>query len=136
MNLYLFKNQVEFLTQLHHETIYYLHEILCCMFDLIVVILCSTPNMWESCCDVCEVSCQSVSLLERYNGCPKHIARLKKLNMFPPLEPYEFTLLQFSRPSQEITKEGKCLKIICLYIYIFQLHNFDFSFIKFALSLL
>lgn len=76
--------------------------------------------MWEFRCGVCDASCQSVSLLERHNGCPKHIARLKNLNMFPPLEPYEFTLLQLSRPSQEIFKEGKCLKIICFYIiYIY-----------------
>jgi len=56
--------------------------------------------------------CQSVSLLERHNGCPKYIARQKKLNMFFPLEPYKFTLLQLSQPSQEISKQGKSLKII------------------------
>jgi hypothetical protein len=63
--------------------------------------------MWEFRCGVCDVPCQSASLLERHNVCPKHIARLKKLNMFHPLEPYVFTLLQLSRPFQEISKEGK-----------------------------
>ena len=60
--------------------------------------------------------CQSVSLLERYNGCLKHIARLKYLNIFPPLEPYEFTLLQLSQSSQKISKEGKCYKIIWIIV--------------------
>ena len=72
--------------------------------------------MWEFYCGVCDVPCQSVSLLEKHNGCPKHIARLKKLNMFPLLEPYEFTLLELSRPTQEISKEGKYLNFI---IFIF-----------------
>jgi hypothetical protein len=90
------------------------------IFKLCLFFKCSTPNMWEFHCGVCDVPCQSMSLLEKHNGCPKHIARLKKLNMFLPLEPYEFTLLQLSRPSQEISKEAKCLKIIFFYnIYIY-----------------
>jgi hypothetical protein len=96
--------------------------------------------MWEFRCGVCDVPCQSVSLLGKYNGCPKYIARLKKLNVFSPLESYDFISLQLSRPCQEISKESKCLKIICFYkknyIYIFELHNFYFLFMKFALSLL
>ena len=82
--------------------------------------------MWKFRCGVCDVPYQSV----------KHIARLNELNMFPALEPYEFILLQLPRPSQEISKEDKCLKIICFYKYIFELHNFCFLFIKFTLSLL
>ena len=52
--------------------------------------------MWEFRCGICDVPCQSVTLLEKYNDCPRHITRLKKLNMFPILEPHEFTLLQLS----------------------------------------
>ena len=66
--------------------------------------------MWEFRCGVYDVPCESVSLLERHNDCPKHIGMLKKLNMFSLLELYEFVLL--SRPIQEIFKEDKCLKII------------------------
>ena len=72
--------------------------------------------MWEFRCGVCNVPCQSISLLEIHNKCPKHIARLKKLHMFPLLEPYEFILLQLSRPTQEISGEGKYLVIIYFYI--------------------
>ena len=92
---------------------------------MFIVEKCSTTNMWEFHCGVCDMSCQSVSLLERHNICPKHTAKLQKLNRFPRLESYDFTLLQFSWPSQKISKESKCLKIICFYnIYIFKLHNF------------
>ena len=36
--------------------------------------------------------------------------------MFLPLEPYEFTLLQLSQPSQKISKEDKCYKIIWIIV--------------------
>ena len=78
--------------------------------------------MWEFRCGVCDVPCQSVSLLETHNNCPRHIARLTKLNMFLLLEPYEFTLLQFSRPTEKISKEGKYLNLIICIFYSFFLY--------------
>lgn len=78
--------------------------------------------MWEFRCGICDVPCQSVTLLEKHNDCPRHITRLKKLNMFPILEPHEFTLLQLSRPTQDISKEGKYLNLIICILYSFFLY--------------
>ena len=66
----------------------------------------SVPKMWEFCCGLCNVPCQSSEILERHNKSIKHEETLRSWDVFPLVDVYEFTVLRLSLPSEGILQRG------------------------------